>query len=50
VQHLHIQHTLDVMHVEKNICESFVRTLFGQKDTIKVRRDMEVEGICQHNG
>jgi hypothetical protein len=47
VQHLQIQHTLDVMHVEKNICESLVWTFFGQKNTIKVRHDMEVEGIRQ---
>jgi hypothetical protein len=36
------------MHIEKNICESLVRTLFGHKNTIKVCRDMEVEGIQQH--
>jgi hypothetical protein len=36
------------MHVEKNICESLVHTLFGQKDTIKVKWDMEVEGVHQH--
>ncbi len=34
-----IQHTLDVMHIEKNICESVVHFIFGQKDTIKVHRD-----------
>ncbi len=48
MQHLQIWHTLDVMHVEENICESLVRTFFGQKDIIKVKWDMEVEGICQH--
>jgi hypothetical protein len=47
VQHLQIQHTLDVMHVENNICESLVRT-FLVKKTIKVKWDMEVEGVHQH--
>jgi hypothetical protein len=37
-----------VIHVEKNICESLVKILFGQTNTIKVRWDMEVEGIHQH--
>jgi hypothetical protein len=36
------------MHIEKKNCESLVQTLFGQKNTIKVCRDMEVEGIWQH--
>jgi len=44
-QHLLIHHTLDMMHIEKNVSESLVRIIFGQKDTIKVYRDMEAKGI-----
>lgn len=37
------------MHIEKNVCESLVRTLLGiankTKDGIKARRDMEDMGI-----
>ncbi len=33
--------------IEKNICERLVQTLF-EKNTIMVKRNMEVEGICQH--
>jgi len=47
-QHLQIHYTLDVMHIEKNICENVVRTIFGQKNTIKVRWDMQAKGIWQH--
>jgi hypothetical protein len=41
--HLQIQHILDVMHIENNICESLVRFIFGQNDTINVQRDMEAK-------
>jgi hypothetical protein len=33
---------LDVMHIEKNVCEIMIKFIFGLKDTIKVRQDMEV--------
>jgi hypothetical protein len=36
------------MHIEKNICEKVVRTIFGQKDTIKVLWDMHAKGFQQH--
>jgi hypothetical protein len=36
------------MHIEKNVCESVIKFIFGLKDTIKVRRDMEVCGIREH--
>ncbi|KAL6128833.1 hypothetical protein ACLB2K_072187 [Fragaria x ananassa] len=39
-----IHHNLDVMHIEKNVCESIVGTLLGiegkTKDTIKAREDL----------
>ncbi len=39
---------LDVIHIEKNICESIIKFIFGLKNTIKVQRDMEVCGIRKH--
>jgi hypothetical protein len=44
-QHLLGSHTLDVMHYEKNICENMVKTIFGEKDTMTFKRDMEKFGI-----
>jgi hypothetical protein len=32
-----LRHCLDVMHVEKSVCENVVQTIFGIKDTIEVR-------------
>jgi hypothetical protein len=29
-------HTLDLMHIEKNICENVVCTMFGKKNIINV--------------
>ncbi|XP_026384960.1 uncharacterized protein LOC113280563 [Papaver somniferum] len=43
--HLKIRHKIDVMHVEKNICDNIVGTLLNQelktKDTFKARLDLE---------
>jgi hypothetical protein len=36
------------MHVEKNICENVVQTIFGIKDTIVVQQDLKEEGIRPH--
>jgi len=36
------------MHMEKNICENVVQTIFGIKDTIIVRQDVKEEGIRPH--
>ncbi len=47
-QHLLIRHTLDVMHIEKNICENVACTIFSQKNIIKVWHDMQAEGIRHH--
>ena len=40
-----VRHVLDVMHIEKNIAESVLRFLFGDKDTLELRRDMEELGV-----
>jgi hypothetical protein len=45
VQDLPVRHMLDVMHIEKNIAESVLKFLFGDKDSPDSRRDMEEMGI-----
>ncbi|WVZ83514.1 hypothetical protein U9M48_030656, partial [Paspalum notatum var. saurae] len=44
-----VRHNLDVMHIEKNICESILGTLLEMdgksKDSLKARLDMEQMGI-----
>jgi hypothetical protein len=44
-----VRHNLDVMHIEKNICESILGTLLGindkTKDSEKARLDMQHLGI-----
>jgi hypothetical protein len=40
-QFLPIRHALDLMHIERNICLNFLKHLFGEKDTVAVRQDME---------
>ena len=44
---LQVRHCLDVMHIEKNVCDSLIGTLLNiqgkTKDSIKVRKDMVVE-------
>ena len=45
VQEMPVRHVLDVMHVEKNIAESVLKFLFGDKDSAESRRDMEDLGI-----
>jgi len=46
---LHVQHCLDVMHVEKNVCDSFLGTLLNikgkTKDGLKCRQDLVDMGI-----
>lgn len=36
------------MHIEKNICESLLRFLSGDKDTVAVRQDLKNRGIRSH--
>jgi len=44
-----VRHQLDVMHIEKNVCESVYGTLLNlpgkTKDGLKAREDLEVMGI-----
>ncbi|XP_059635253.1 uncharacterized protein LOC132277409 [Cornus florida] len=44
-----VRHNLDVMHIEKNVCESIIGTLLNikgkSKDGLKSRRDLEEMGI-----
>ncbi|CAN6720291.1 unnamed protein product [Malus baccata var. baccata] len=47
-RHLLIRHNLDVIHIEKNICDSVVGTLLGiekSKDGLAARADLEVLNI-----
>ena len=48
--HLEIRNTLDIMHCEKNFAENLLKTICGykEKDSVRVRRDMEREGIRRH--
>src|SRR6187455_809645 len=49
LEKLLVRHNLDVMHIEKNICDSILGTLLGMegksKDGEKARLDMEHLGI-----
>lgn len=42
------KHNVDVMHIEKNICESLLKFLSGEKDTGAVRADLQQKGIRPH--
>jgi hypothetical protein len=46
---LKLRHNLDVMHIEKNICESLIATILNilgkTKDTVKARLDLKDLGI-----
>ena len=47
-KHLLVRHNLDVMHIEKNICESILATLLQlskSKDGEMARLDMQHMGI-----
>ena len=48
-RHLHTRHSIDVMHVEKNVCDSLVGTLLNipdkTKDGPKSRLDLKLMGI-----
>jgi hypothetical protein len=47
---LEIQNSLDIMHCEKNFAENLLKTICGfkEKDSVKVRRNMQHEGIRPH--
>ncbi|GKD09241.1 hypothetical protein Tco_1188926, partial [Tanacetum coccineum] len=48
-ERLQVRHCLDVMHIEKNVCESLLGLLLNipgkTKDEVKVRKDMEAMNI-----
>ncbi|KAJ9560349.1 hypothetical protein OSB04_005509 [Centaurea solstitialis] len=48
-EHLQVRHCLDVMHIEKNVCDSLLGLLLNipgkTKDGVKVRKDMVEMGI-----
>ncbi|XP_074298242.1 uncharacterized protein LOC141629077 [Silene latifolia] len=48
-KHLSVRHCIDVMHVEKNVCESLIDTLLNipgkTKDGVKARQDMAAQNI-----
>ena len=46
-QELPVRHTLDVMHVEKNVAATLAGFLFGDDDTIAVRKDMQECGVME---
>ncbi|KAL6538915.1 hypothetical protein OROMI_025241 [Orobanche minor] len=47
-QHLEVRHCLDVMHIEKNVCDAIVGTLLNMpgktKDGVNARKDMKKLG------
>jgi hypothetical protein len=47
LQELPICHTLDIMHIEKNICDSILKFLLGEKDTPAVQEDFRECGISR---
>jgi len=46
---LDVRHCIDVMHVEKNVCDSVIRTLLNiqgkTKDVLNTRQDLAEMGI-----
>lgn len=48
---MEVRHCLDVMHIEKNVCESLIGLLLNipgkSKDGVNVRKDMMEMGIRQ---
>jgi hypothetical protein len=48
VQDFPVRYTIDVMHTEKNVAENILRTLFGEKDNMKVRLDLQNRNIRRH--
>jgi len=48
MQELLIWNTLDVMHIECNISKSLLKYLFGEWDTMEVRKDLEEVGMKWH--
>lgn len=47
-----MRHNLDVMHIEKNVCDNIINTLLNNgkksKDNLKARRTLEEIGVRKH--
>ena len=43
--YLEVRHSIDVMHVEKNVCDSILGTLLNMKDTTKDSANARLEAI-----
>lgn len=43
-----MRHTLDVMHIEKNVAATAMAFVMGEADTIAVRKDMQQCGVMPH--
>ena len=43
-----MRHTLDVMHIERNVATTAVGFLLGDLDTVAVRKDVQQEGVMPH--
>jgi hypothetical protein len=39
---------LDVMHYEMNLAKNFLKTICRNKDTVKVRKDLQRQNIHKH--
>lgn len=48
LQDLPVRNLVDCMHVEKNVAENLLRTLFGEKDGPSVRLDLRRRNIRRH--
>lgn len=50
-EHLLVRHNLDIMHIEKNVCDNIVNTLLNvdrkSKDNLNSRLDLQSLGIKQ---
>lgn len=45
LQELPVRHTLDVMHIEKNVALTVMGFILGDADTIAVRKEMQQAGV-----
>ena len=49
---LKLKHNLDIMHIEKNICDNLLGTILKlegkNKDTLNARGDIKVLGVLEH--
>ena len=48
MQDILIPYTLDVMHCEQNFAKNILKTMTGQKRTVKIRQDLQRRRIKRH--